>query len=130
MTTNIERFELAVKSYADEDVPEQHRQFTQKIALQALRSLVLKTPVDTGRARANWNTTIGAPNPGDDTEVDRTGTSTIAAGEAVIRGMDPFEEVWIANGLPYIERLEQGYSGQAPKGMVATTLSELRSTYG
>lgn len=36
------------------------------------------------------------------------------------------QTLYIANGLPYIERLEQGSSTQAPRGMVMITIAELK----
>ena len=33
----------------------------QKIGIDALKNVVKKSPVDTGRFRGNWQTTIGTP---------------------------------------------------------------------
>ena len=35
---------------------------------------------------------------------------------------------YLVNNLPYIRRLEQGWSQQAPAGMVAVTVSEFQQT--
>jgi hypothetical protein len=121
---------------------------TQKLALDALRSLILKSPVGFppnwknpapkgyvgGQFRGAWQLSVGSPGTGitGKSRPGQTGSKTAAAAaasEAVgelskIRAYDP---VYIVNGLPYAERLENGWSQQAPLGMVALTVSELQS---
>jgi hypothetical protein len=65
------------------------------LVLDIFRNIQIRTPVDTGRARGNW-------------QVEFNGT----------------QEATIYNNLPYIERLENGWSQQAPAGFVRVTLSE------
>ena len=103
--------------------------FVQKIALQVLRGVVLKTPVDTGRARGNWQVTIGEPAEGEVANLDPSGGSTISEGTARILGAINFVVIWVVNNLPYIERLEDGYSTQAPEGMVVVTLAEIETQF-
>lgn len=93
-----------------------------KVGLDLFSRIVLMTPVDTGRARANWQLVIGVP-PTDSTEsTDKGGGSTIAAGASEITKWRPGFDIWIVNNLAYIIPLEHGHSKQAPHGMVATTL--------
>lgn len=67
-----------------------------------------RTPVDTGFARANWYGGIGAEGT-----LDASGTAAAAKAGAVIV---------IVNNAPYIGALEDGWSQQAPEGMVKVTL--------
>jgi len=82
------------------------------------------TPVDTGWARANWIPQIGSARtttagsrsqaekgllPGD----QQTGVAQVVTGYKLSRGA-----VHISNNVPYILRLDQGSSKQAPKGFV------------
>ena len=103
-------------------------------ALQALNRIVLKTPVDTGRARGNWNVLIGTGDEEDAAESDdKTGSEAISRGGDVIGEYAReagFPVISIYNNLPYIERLEDGYSDQAPEGMVAVTAAELSVELG
>jgi hypothetical protein len=99
--------------------------FQKVIALEALRRIVLKTPVDTGRARGNWQTTINRLPPSEPIEP----VDPITAGLPEISKLTDLGVIFIANNLPYIERLESGYSKQAPNGMVALTLEELRVAF-
>ncbi len=89
-----------------------------KAALQILTSVTLATPVDTGRARGNWNVRIGAPDGGASENKDRSGGATIAKGSAVISRALPNDTVFITNNLPYIVSLNDGSSKQAPAKFV------------
>ena len=98
----------------------------QKIAFDIWTKLILKTPVDTGRARAGWGLSIGEP------------AVTVPAAENYPKGytgapppipdvkaVDGTQVVWILNAVEYIERLEEGHSQQAPAGMVRLSLMEM-----
>ena len=125
MTTNVERFELEIREFEDQEIPRRHSELVTRIALEALEGVVSRTPVDTGFARNNWNVTLHDP-PAGTTEA----LSPIAHGRAVIQSAPPFTDIWISNGARYIRRLEDGHSGQAPEGMVAVTVASIRSRYG
>ena len=104
---------------------------SRKIALEMFRRVILRTPVDTGRARGNWQTTIGAPAFGTLDETDKSGRAAIARATTVCLAWKAVSGAWIflANNLPYIQTLEHGRVGnrgskQAPSGMVAITVAE------
>lgn len=100
-----------------------------KTALEGLRRIVLRTPVDTGRARGNWFVSFGTAGTETTQGVDPNGSATIARGAAVIsryKTRRAFDSILLYNNLPYINRLEDGYSTQAPGGMVALTVAELQ----
>ena len=98
-----------------------------KIALEMFRRIILKSPVDTGRFRGNWHLAIGSVPEGTLELDDKTGTATIAKGAATAMGFNAGETIFFANNLPYARRLEEGYSQQAPNGMVALTIQEFQS---
>jgi hypothetical protein len=103
-------------------------QVIKKIAFDVFSRVILKTPVDTGAARANWNCAIGSkpsasPNKN---KTDPDGQGTISEVSKIINGTTVGKSIYLLNNLPYIERLETGYSKQAPNGMVATTLVEFK----
>lgn len=103
------------------------------LALETLSRLVQKTPVDTGRARGNWNVALdavdGSVSEGNN---DRGGGATIARGGAQMAGADVWggQAIVIANGVDYVVQLEHGSSRQAPSGMVAVTVGEMRAAAG
>lgn len=94
-----------------------------KVALAAHQTVAIATPVDTGQARSNWWVTLGSPTdatreaffPG---EKGSTAAQNVAAvlgeGRSVISGRRNGTDVWISNNLPYIGKLNQGSSAQAP----------------
>lgn len=97
-----------------------------KICLDLLTGIVLKTPVDTGRARANWFTSIGSPSAKVTVSTDPSGSSTISSGLSAISKATG-NVLWITNNLPYIYRLEfEGWSKQAPAGMVRVTINDIK----
>ena len=97
-----------------------------KIALELFSRVILKTPVDTGRARANWQIAIGSMPNGVLELDDKSGTATISKGSAVVAGVKGGDVIYIVSNLPYINRLEDGYSKQAPAGMLGLTVQELQ----
>lgn len=97
-----------------------------RLSLELFRMVVLKTPVDTGRARANWQLAIGTMPEGVLELDDRSGTATISAGAAAAAGVKAGDVIYLANSLPYIRRLEYGWSQQAPNGMVRQSIAEIQ----
>ncbi len=96
-----------------------------KICLDLVTGIVLKTPVDTGRARANWFTSIGSPTDNTTESTDSNGSATIASSLGAISKATG-NVLWITNNLPYIYRLEfDSWSDQAPSGMVRVTIDDI-----
>lgn len=101
------------------------RALQKKLTLEALRRIVMKTPVDTGRARGNWQVQIGEAPEDEIDRIDKAGSSTIAEGTAIVKEVFPYVIIHITNNVPYIIYLEEGTSKQASIGMVKTTIEEL-----
>ena len=97
-----------------------------KISLELFSRVILKTPVDTGRARANWQVAIGSVPDGTLELTDASGTATISKATAGTAGVKAGDVIYLINNLPYAQRLEDGYSGQAPAGMVGLTVQEFQ----
>lgn len=85
--------------------------------------LKMRTPVDTGRARASWSIGLNQVNPtvAPDTQRGQPVVSADPSIPAVTIG----STVYITNSLPYARRLEYGWSAQAPAGMVRLTAAEM-----
>ena len=102
----------------------------QKVALQLLTGIVNMTPVLTGRARGNWQVTIGQPTTTDLPETyDKVGQETIQKGSSTIQSLTTLGAIYLTNNLPYIQALEDGSSTQAPSGMVTVTLDRVSSQF-
>lgn len=110
-------------------------QLGRKVALELFKRVIYKTPVDTGRARANWQVTIGAQASGTIAIDDTNGGATMSKATAASAGFKAGDTIYLTNNLPYIRKLEEGgypdgpktvggFSRQAPAGMVALTVQE------
>lgn len=92
----------------------------------AAQKVVMRTPVDTGRLRANWQFTSNAPG---NTTTDATdkGLAVLANMTAQIQASAVGGKTYISNSLPYAQRIEyEGYSKvKAPQGMVRISLAEM-----
>ncbi len=129
-TVNIEKFIQKTNIEADKVV--------RKVCFDLMSGVVLKTPVDTGRARANWQASIDTPatgtisfdgDAGSNTQTPAPSASSAAAiGKALGAVNKATGRVfWLVNNLPYISRLEYGaWSKQAPHGMVRITIAEIQ----
>ena len=94
------------------------------LSTEALRRIVNRTPVRSGRAKANWRVSIGR-QPANTREVP-AGTPAFREGRDRLRRNRKLTDVFISNPVPYINALEQGSSKQAPAGMVRRTVRELQ----
>lgn len=122
-------FTVSLDSLYQEKVVDNVIAVQKKLALEALRRVVQKSPVDTGRFRGNWMVSIGVRADGTIETVDPSGGTTINKGLAPISTLDKMDVVYIQNNLPYAERLENGWSQQAPAGMVAVTVAEIEAFF-
>jgi len=124
---NTTQFKLDLKKFGEQS-EETFEKVFRKIALDIDSSVILGTPVDTGRARGNWFTTIGNPS----SAVSAGGSAGKAMGQlnAAVAQLKLGDTIWMANNLPYINRLENGWSKQAPAGMVAINVARFKSKYG
>jgi len=98
-----------------------------KAALAADQAVVMATPVDTGRARANWIAALDAASSevkGEPSNPGSGANSALTQGRATIAGYDGDEnsEIHLTNNLPYIGRLNDGSSRQAPRQFVRTAV--------
>ena len=112
--------------YFQEKTIEKLTRATRKIILDALSEVIHMSPVDTGRFRGNWQTAIGSVPSGTIEATDPSGNIVIAKVAGVVAAMEPGDVVYMANNLPYAQRLEDGWSQQAPAGMVRLTVQRFQ----
>lgn len=105
------------------------------VAIAADQAVVSATPVDTGRARSNWVAQIGAqfsgvidayaPGAGGSTGQQNVQAALDQAERVINQYTSGFDQaIYITNNLPYIGRLNEGYSAQAPANFVELALIE------
>lgn len=107
-----------------EKVKQDLQTVARKATLEVFRAVVLRSPVASGRFRANWNVNYGAPLYAVTDSTDRT-RGVAEANRSLTLPVGGV--VFLSNGLPYAKRLEYGYSKQAPNGMVRTAAIEFDS---
>lgn len=118
---DISKFVKKAEGNADKVVRE--------ICLNLLKDIVYGTPVDSGRAKANWFTSIGAAS---NQTIEFKGGKSPAESLAIGRAMPDIAKATgnifsISNNLPYIYRLEfEGWSKQAESGMVRIAIDNMR----
>ena len=97
-------------------IPRAMRMFT----VEAYRQLTIATPVDTGRARWGWNCSFVQPNftipmAAPEGQKNYYGLDANRASNTfradIISGK---ETLYISNAVPYIIKLNEGWSRQAP----------------
>ena len=98
-----------------------------KAAIDVGTSLVMKSPVDTGRFRGNWQFGIGKVNQDVSSEVDKSGAASVGRIVAGVGQWGNYQTMFMTNSLPYAIRLEYGWSQQSPQGMVRITVVEFKA---
>ena len=100
----------------------------QKAAKSIGTSIVQKTPVRTGLARGNWRLAVGnRVGAGTLTRKDPSGNQAIAGIIASASRIAAYSSFTIYNNLPYIAKLENGWSKQAPLGMTRLAIREFKA---
>ena len=97
-------------------------QVVRKVCIDVTSDLVKATPVDTGMARSNWFFGYGR-NLSTGTDASKNGSPSIQRSQEFASTLKGGGEFFITNNLPYIMRLEFGYSTQAPAGMARKTVN-------
>ena len=93
-----------------------------KVCLDLSAGVINDTPVDTGRARANWQPAVNRVADTALSATDASGAATIAKVVDTLKELRPGDTFTLVNNVPYILALEDGSSKQAPQGMLKRNL--------
>lgn len=124
---NPRGFAKKMRAWAD-DIPKQVNEVKKQVASEIILQVVPATPVLTGQARSNYHTAINEP----DRSIlafgpfTKDGYRSIAQMRQVIPRVKPGEPLYITNNLPYIYKLNDGSSKQAPKNFIEIAINEAR----
>lgn len=116
-------------------------------AIALWKAVILDSPVDSGRFRGNWFASQTAPETTVTASIDKVGAATVSKAKAEVLSASDWQNLWLANNLPYSHVLEfgeypnppklgswnkskqryeintiGGYSDQAPSGVVRTNV--------
>jgi len=88
------------------------KQFSKKI-IRLFQDLRSSTPVLTGRARDSWNASLNSND-----KIDAGNGQTSILPHSILSTMQIDDPLYISNGVPYIQHLNNGSSKQAPKRFI------------
>lgn len=134
MIVNLTAFEAGLDRWAQRELPEMVRRAQLKVAFDLFAAIVRLSPVDSGRYRGSWTLAAGDANeetlpPPPDSWKSGDGPYYRNLGKpdtgllAPVATLAALNVIWIANHLPYAERLEEGHSGQAPTGVAGPVVA-------
>lgn len=88
------------------------------------------TPIDTGWASSNW--TLSLDKPSSDVVGSKQAVSNQMHGiaEALQFDITKNRSIYCTNNVPYIARLNDGWSRQSPRGFVDAVIDALTLKYG
>jgi hypothetical protein len=131
-------FEVQCKAFA-EKIDVNLSTVVRRAAAQLYSDIVVRTPVDTGYCRHNWQ--VSADPPPENT----VGTPPKKVHGRASQVLGPLynpegaktqvpiapgvTHVWIVNNVVYAEALENGHSKQAPQGMVRIAIAQLQAEW-
>ena len=153
MAKDAKSWKLEIDEFMEEEVVGRAVEVQQTIMMDALGKVVVKTPVGNrrrwkrnieraqrglpplpkgyvgGHARKNWQITINRRPTNEVQGTDAGGNDTVSKGMQRVRQIDEPCIAYLSNLLPYMNRLEGGWSKSAPDGMVGPTVRELLQKY-
>lgn len=132
-------FSVDVGNWCKKTAPDWIHLVTKRIVFECAERAVMRSPVGDesywktsppagytgGRFRGNWQYQFGRPASGELSIIDKSGGSTI--GKIQSSYSANFGLHTITNNLPYSERIENGWSRQAPRGIVRLIEIEMPS---
>lgn len=123
-------FNKALQKFMDVDVKGRTLTKYKAMVMDLGKSIVRDTPVDTGEARGNWRFTTSKVSAAYSRSArDVSGAGAIARLAATVGTLTLKKPVYMSNNAPYIERLENGWSKQAPAGMLAKNVHRVQLKY-
>ena len=94
-------------------------------AIQIFAVATVATPKDTGAAQASWFINLNAPAKGFFTpeNIPQSASSASTAAKAKINAAKARDDIHITNNTPYINKLNEGSSAQAPAGFIENAVA-------
>ena len=116
-----------IRAFAD-TIPERGNTIKKALAKEFLTTVVPATPVKSGKARSNWMVGVGSRNVGTrESGITPSGDVSLTQGARAIQTAKVGQAIHISNNLPYIQRLNSGWSQQAPSGFIERAFAAAKS---
>ena len=119
-------FTLDVKNFV-EKAKKNPETVARQVSFKLFSAVIKASPVDTGRFRMNWQTAGAVAPSGVIDGTDKGGAAAIGDAASYIFAASDWNEFTLTNNLPYAERLEYGWSNQAPQGMVRVNVARFNT---
>ncbi|HCP0786341.1 TPA: HK97 gp10 family phage protein [Escherichia coli] len=97
-----------------------------QVSIKLFSAIIKASPVDTGRFRMNWMASGGTPASGVTDATDKSGNAATGNATSFVLKAADWREFTLTNNLPYAQRLEYGWSQQAPQGFVRVNVSRFQ----
>lgn len=98
-----------------------------QVSIKLFSAIIKASPVDTGRFRMNWMASGGIPASGVTDATDKSGNIAIGNATSFVLKAADWHEFTLTNNLPYAQRLEYGWSQQAPQGFVRVNVGRFQN---
>ena len=119
-------FTLDIKNFV-EKAKKNPETVARQVSFKLFSAVIKASPVDTGRFRMNWQTAGAVAPSGIIDGTDKGGAAAIGNAASYIFAASDWNEFTLTNNLPYAERLEYGWSNQAPQGMVRVNVARFNT---
>lgn len=97
-----------------------------QVSIKLFSAIIKASPVDTGRFRMNWMASGGTPADGTTDATDKADTTATSNAANFVLNAADWHTFTLTNNLPYAQRLEYGWSQQAPQGFVRVNVSRFQ----
>ena len=119
-------FTLDIKNFV-EKAKKNPETVARQVSFKLFSAIIKASPVDTGRFRMNWQTAGAVTPSGVIDGTDKGGAEATGNAASYIFAASDWNEFTLTNNLPYAERLEYGWSNQAPQGMVRVNVARFNT---
>jgi hypothetical protein len=137
MLRNLRQFNQKLQEFSKDVLPRTFRMMQRKVAMDILRGVVKKTPVDTGRARGNWLASVGNSITvaiKGSVRMLKSGVTRWSGEETplqkavgALQQLKFGQTIFITNNVPYILYLEEGTPRMKAHKMLDLTIKEVTS---
>ncbi len=122
----MKSFELQIKEFENMTAEKSELLF-KKVCFDLSNSIIMDTAVDKGTARGNWQPDINSIQ-NDVLEIeDKSGNATVAKVASQTNNLKLGQYFTLTNNLPYILRLEYGWSKKSPQGMLGINVMRFQN---
>ena len=122
----MKSFELQMKEFENMTTEKSELLF-KKVCFDLSNSIIMDTAVLSGAARGRWAPDINKIDNSTDEVFDKSGNATVAKVASQTNNLKLGQYFTLTNNLPYILRLEYGWSKKSPQGMLGINVMRFQN---